>query len=101
MKKIEMNQKILQTLDDFENLEKMKASEAWNQALMHKLVESNSNQASVLGLSSRGYILCCLFFITMNAVCIFNFLKPPDLNRTATLRIISKELLINVVAINN
>lgn len=101
MKKMEMNQKIFQTLDDFENMKKIEVSEAWNQALMHKLVESNSNQASVLGLSPRGYILCCLFFIAMNAVCIFNFLKPPTLNRTATLHIISKELLINVVAINN
>ncbi|MEN9613351.1 MAG: hypothetical protein RLZZ628_4165 [Bacteroidota bacterium] len=99
MKEIERNQKIVQTLDAFENLGKIEASEEWHQTLMHKLVESN--QASVLGLSARGYILCCLFFITMNAVCIFNFLKPPALNRTATLHIISKELLINVVAINN
>jgi hypothetical protein len=99
MKKTEMNPKIVQMMDDFENLEKIEASEAWNQGLMQKLEESN--QAPFLGLSSSGYVICCLFFVVMNALCIFNFLKQTSLNRTATLHIVSKELLINVVAVNN
>jgi hypothetical protein len=96
MKKTEINPKVIEMLNDFENLEAMDASEAWNQALMQKLVESDVKHSSNLALPVS-YVTVIVIFILMNAVCIFNGFKklqPSSFNRIAKLNIISKELLI-------
>jgi hypothetical protein len=96
MKQPEINQKVIQMLHDFEKLEAIDASDAWNQALMQQLVESEvvHSANSTLPLP---YVTAILIFIVMNAVCIFNMFKnthQPSFNRLAKLNIISKELLI-------
>jgi hypothetical protein len=96
MKKTEINPKVIEILNDFENLDAMDASEAWNQALMQQLVESDAKHSSNSALPVS-YVTVILIFILMNAVCIFNMFKntqPTSFNRIAKLNIISKELLI-------
>jgi hypothetical protein len=96
MEKTEINSKVIELLNDFENLETMDASMAWNQTLMQKLVDAEAMNASnaVLPVS---YVRVILIFTLLNAVCIFNIFnhtKQLTYNRIAKLNIISKELLM-------
>ncbi len=101
MKESEMNPKVVEMLNDFEQLEATTVSESWNQALMQKLEESEAQHSldSALPIS---YVTVILIFILMNAVCIFNIFKntqQPAFNRIAKLNVISKELLIPNVSL--
>ena len=103
MKKTEINPKVIEMLNDFDNLETMNASDGWNQALMQKLVESEGKHVSNSALP-KYYITIIFIFILMNSVCIFNMFKQaqqPTFNRLAKLNLISKELLIPNVTLNN
>jgi hypothetical protein len=103
MKKTEINPKVIEMLNDFDNLETRNASEAWNQALMQKLVESEGKHSSHSVLP-KYYVTIIFIFILMNGVCIFNIFKntqQPTFNRIAKLNLISKELLIPNVTLNN
>jgi hypothetical protein len=101
MKELEINQKVIQLLNDFEKLEPIDASDEWNQVLMQKLTESKNPSPVV---SFMPYAAAIVLMLVLNVVCavhIFKNTHQPSFNRIAKLNIISKELLIPNVSLNN
>jgi hypothetical protein len=101
MKKPEINPKIAQLLNDFDNMEKVEPSPEWHQNLMHQIKEAQKPSDTGLPMP---YWTTIGVFLMLNSICVFNILKNTNhqsLHRIATLQLISKELLIQSVTVNN
>jgi quinol-cytochrome oxidoreductase complex cytochrome b subunit len=100
MKKPEINPKIAQLLNDFDNMEKVEPSPEWHQNLMHQIMDTQQGAGTRLPMP---YWTVIGVFLMLNSICVFNILKNThhqSLNRMATLQLISKELLIHSVTVN-
>ena len=102
MKEQELNNKVSQTLQEFESMENIQPSAEWNNSLMQKLSVAKPN--SIAGFSSSKFAVLMLFVVMANIGFVFKTVMNDSQqtpNRDKELQVISKELLINPISINN
>lgn len=102
MKETDINGIVLQKLNEFENLERIHPSEAWNKSLINRL--SGINTASTSVFLSAKFIIALLFFVLINAGFILNsMVHNPNhrQDRNGEFKTLSEEFLINPVSLNN
>jgi hypothetical protein len=102
MKELELNNRVLQKLTEFDSLENIQPSENWNQSLMKKIASARS--VPTTGPSAVRFAVVVLFILLLNIGFILNTMirnsKQIRLH-DSELQIISNEFLINPVSINN
>jgi hypothetical protein len=102
MKESELSNKIIQRLNEFETLEYLNPSANWNQSLMNKLTSAKLKATSKI--STNKPFIMVLFIVLINIGFILNEVIGDSRQakyRDKELQVISKELLINPVSINN
>ena len=102
MKEQELNNRVSQTLEEFESMESIQPTSEWNDSLMQKL--SVAKQNSIAGFSLSKYAVVMLFVVIANIGFVFKTVindSQQTPNRDKELQVIVKELLINPGSINN
>lgn len=96
-----LHQKVSRKLQEFEDLEEIKPSESWTDALMSRL---NSVSPSSRSMDFRTVVFV-LLFLAMNTGIVLQMFKSnsefQSLRREEALRVVSKELLINPFSISH
>lgn len=96
-----LHQKVSRKLQEFEDLEEIKPSEAWTDAVMSRL---NSVSPSSRSMDFRTVVFV-LLFLAMNTGIVLQMFKSnsefQSLRREEALRVVSKELLINPFSISH
>jgi hypothetical protein len=103
MKESELNNKVEQTLMEFETMGNIQPSADWNQSLMKRVASSKPYSSSIF-YSVNLAIVTILIIILINLGFILNTIindSRQSLNRSNDLEVISKELLINLNSVNN
>ncbi len=102
MQEQELNNRVSQTLQEFESMENIQPSSEWNDSLMQKLSVAKPN--SIARFSSSKYALLMLLVVIANIGFIFKTTMNESQqtpSREKELQVISKELLSNSSSINN
>ena len=102
MKEQELNNRVSQTLQEFESIENIQPSSEWNDLLMQKLSLAKPN--SLAKFSSPKFAVLILFVVMANIGFVFKTVMHDTQqtpNRDKELQVISNELLINPSSINN
>jgi hypothetical protein len=102
MKESKENNDLLKTIEVFDNIAVLHPSEEWNQSLMTRLV-SVKPYATPVSMTTKISVLV-VFIVLLNVGFILNaFISNSHrrVQRNNDLKVISKELLINPVSINN
>jgi hypothetical protein len=102
MKKQELNNKVLQTLQEFESIPSLQPTEAWEQDLMSKIDTAKLHHASPI--SKTKIIVVILFIAAINIGFLLSAVvhhSHQTLSRNSDLQVISKEFLINPTSLNN
>jgi hypothetical protein len=102
MKESALSNKVLQKLKEFETIENLQPSADWTQSLMNKLDSAKPYPTS--GFSATKFTVVLLFIILVNIGFILNAMirdSHQSLYRDKELLVISNELLINPISINN
>jgi hypothetical protein len=102
MKESDLKYIVQQKLVDFDNVSPIQPSEEWNRSLMMKL--EHSKRSSNAGFTTARFLMAVLLLVLINLGFILNSImrNSDKINyRSNDLQIISKQLLINPVSINN
>ena len=101
MKEAELNSRVSQLLNEFENIEDISLHPEWNYSLMEKLSAQKHHPKK----SGKGKIISILLMIIIAnvglVVALINKNFQHNIEREIELRTISKELLVNPISINN
>ena len=101
MEQSELHKKAMQTLKEFESLEDIQPSAAWNHSLMKRLESSRVHPASGTPVPKVAWVL--LIFILANVGLILSMISGSNrqsFDRGKELRAISSEFLINPTSIS-
>jgi hypothetical protein len=102
MKESKENNDLLKTIEVFDNIGVLHPSEEWNHSLMVRLATAKQNAAPVSQTTKISVLV--LFIVLLNVGFILNAFMSNShrrVHRNNDLKVISKELLINPVSINN
>lgn len=102
MNQQEINNDVLQKLTEFDSLENLVISSTWNDSLMKKI--DHSQKHSFLRLNATKFTLILILIMLINIGLFLNSMldhKQDISHRCNDLQLISKELLINPVSLNN
>ncbi len=97
-----LNRKVSKMLLDFESMDDIQPSQAWNQSLMNRL--DRSKPASKSSFATPGLTILVLLFVFINLFFIVNAMiikSPGNQIREQELLVISKEILVNPSSLNN
>jgi hypothetical protein len=97
-----LNMKVLKILNEFDAIEDIQPSADWNQSLMNRI--SSSKPHSLPDFLPARFALVVMLFVLVNLGFILSSLignSNKVLYRDKELLVISNELLINPVSINN
>jgi len=92
----------MDALKEFETIENIDPSDDWNRSLMNRLAAVKPRSGSLF--PSTKMLVAIVFVVTINIYFLLNALvihTGSSLHRNNDLKIISKELLINPLSINN
>jgi hypothetical protein len=98
----ELNKEISQKIMEFESLEDVSFPSEWKKTLMHKLDNCDNNSFLKFSTVKLGFFV--IFILLINIGLLLNSMlghKQNISHRNYNLEIISKELLINPVSLNN
>ena len=102
MKEQELKKKIFNAIQEFESLENIESSTEWNNSLIQKLSHKKPNSRFVI--ASPNYLLIVMLIAALNIGFIFKTINTNS-NQTSSrkeeLKLVSKELLINPISLNN
>jgi len=102
MNQQELNSEILQKLTEFDSLGNIELSEEWNNSLLKKI--DYSQKHSLLRLNATKFTFILVLIMLINIGFFINTMlshKQKISHRSNDLQVISKELLINPVSLNN
>ena len=102
MNQQELNNEITQKLTEFDSLENIELSSNWNDSLLKKINQSQKH--SLLRLNTTKFTFILVLIMLVNIGLFLNLMLGHKQNisqRCNDLQIISKELLINPVSLNN
>jgi len=97
-----LNSKVSKMLKEFDSIDDIEPSAGWNQSLMNRLSASKSYSAPIF--PTAGFTVVVLLFVLINLGYALNaIISGPNgvSHRDKELMVISKELLINPISINN
>lgn len=102
MKKQKYSDKVYQKLKEFDELDSLQPSPEWRQALTIKLKDSKAYSVSN-SYTTRLFFISILLFILNTGIALYalNIQSSSSTDRTEILKVISNELFINPVSINN
>ena len=96
MKGSEVNNRVLQTLSAFEELDNIESSAEWNRSLLDKI--DTVKPQSTLGFPKMSFTMVMLFILLINVGFILNTVLNTSQKSTShksELQLISKEILVN------
>ena len=102
MQEQKLNNRVSQTLQEFESMENIQPSVEWNDSLMQRL--SVAKQNSTTTFNSLKYVVVILFVVMANigfALKVIRNNSEQTSDRAKELQLISKELLSNPTSVNN
>ena len=102
MQEQELNNRVSQTLQEFESIENIQPSAEWNDSLMQRLSVAKQNSTTTFYLPK--YAVVIAFVVMANIGFVFKTMMNDSQqtpSRDKELQVISKELLINPGSINN
>ena len=102
MKTEDLQNRLNQTLQAYEKMEDIQVSLDWNTSLIERLKSKTQHKT---GLSGSGkFTLVVVFFILLNLGFLLNVMIPSNKvldSRNGDLKLISEELLINTISVEN
>ncbi len=102
MNELELNSRVFERLSEFEEIDEIQFSSDWNNSFTLRL--NKTKRHSRAGLPNTKFTILILFFVILNFGFILNVLNTGNHNsfdRKSELKIISNELLVNPISINN
>ena len=97
-----LNRKVLRILNEFESIEDIQPSADWNQSLMNRL--SSSGSPTTPRFTTTRYAAVILLFVLVNLGFILNSILGGSfqtIHNDKELMVISNELFVNPISINN
>ena len=102
MKEQELNKKVFESIQEFESIGNIESSVEWNNSLIQKISLAKPNSRFVM--VSHKYLLIVMLIAVLNIGLIFkaiNISSNQIPSRKEELKLVSKELLINPISLNN
>ncbi len=101
MKEAELNNKMRQSIHQFESLEDIQTSPEWTRTMMNRFAQAE--RPAKPGFSASSIALVLIFFVLANIGVILTLISDSNRrtsSRSSDLRTISNEFLINPTSIN-